>query len=92
MRTATNHARSAKQMSRADDVVAKAAYVAQAKRQYDLQSNNDIEIDEEPVVSVAEEGAWIAAWVWVNRKEAGLGKRTRIRVAKIKRLPAKSQD
>ena len=85
MRIATNHARSAKRMSCANDVVAKAAYTAQAKRQYDLQSNNDIEIDEEPAVSAAEEGAWIAAWVWVSCEDAGLSKKTLPRVAKTKR-------
>jgi hypothetical protein len=79
-------------MSRDYASAAKAAYIAQARQQYDKQSNNDIEVDEEPAVSVAEEGAWIAAWVWVSREEAGLSKDTRARVARAKRQPAKSRD
>jgi hypothetical protein len=85
MRTGASHARSVTQMSGANVVVAKAAYIAQAKQQYDKPSNNDIEIDEDPAVSIAEEGAWIAAWVWVSRAEVGLCKKTRARVAKIKK-------
>lgn len=85
MRTGASHAGSATLISGDNVVVAKAVYVAQAKQQYDKQSDNDIEIDEDPAVSIAEEGAWVAAWVWVSREEAGLRKETRARAAKIKK-------
>jgi hypothetical protein len=31
--------------------------------------NDDLQIDEDAVVSLAEEGAWVAAWVWVPEEE-----------------------
>ena len=35
-------------------------------------SSDDVEIDDAPDVGIAEEGAWVAAWVWVMQEEAGL--------------------
>ncbi len=45
-----------------------AAYIAQARQQYTV-STDDIEIDEKPEASVSESGAWISAWLWVDRSE-----------------------
>ena len=47
-----------------------AVYIAQARNQYAL--SDKIEIDDRPGVSVAEGGAWVAAWVWVDQKGVGL--------------------
>ncbi|MDR3772104.1 MAG: hypothetical protein P4L26_02085 [Terracidiphilus sp.] len=49
------------------------AYIAQARQQY-MTSTSDLEIDDEPQVSIAEGGAWVAAWVWVTQGGAGLAK------------------
>lgn len=43
------------------------AYVAQARAQY---GSDDVEIDAKPKLSYADDGAWVAAWVWVNDDEA----------------------
>ena len=32
---------------------------------------HDVEIDDEPVLSVADEGVWVSAWVWVQRTHVG---------------------
>jgi hypothetical protein len=50
------------------------AYIAQARQQY-TTSTSDIEIDDEPQVSIAEDGAWIAAWVWVTQGKLNLSKK-----------------
>jgi hypothetical protein len=50
---------------------AKSTYIARARSQY-TASTDDIEIDNDPDVGIAEAGAWIAAWVWVTQEEAGL--------------------
>ncbi len=41
------------------------AYVAKAR---ELYCDDDIEIDDasNPSVSIAEEGVWVQAWVWVG--------------------------
>ncbi|MGA2833372.1 MAG: hypothetical protein ABSE55_09900 [Terracidiphilus sp.] len=52
------------------------AYVAQARRQYST-STSDLEIDDEPQVSFAENGAWVAAWVWVAQEETVLYRKRR---------------
>jgi hypothetical protein len=44
------------------------AYIGQARERYAL-SNSDLEIDEDAEVSVAENGAWVAAWVWVPKEQ-----------------------
>jgi hypothetical protein len=38
------------------------ALIEQARAQY---CNDDLEIDAEPALSFNDEGAWVAAWVWV---------------------------
>jgi hypothetical protein len=52
------------------------AYIAQARQQY-ATLTSDFEIDDEPQVSIAENGAWVSAWVWVAQGEAGLPKQRR---------------
>jgi hypothetical protein len=44
------------------------AYIARARLSYAF-GNSDLEIDLDPKVSVAEDGAWVAAWVWVPRED-----------------------
>jgi hypothetical protein len=49
-----------------------AAYIAQARSIY---ANDDLEIDDQAALSEVNEagqpkGAWVAAWVWVNKEEA----------------------
>lgn len=39
--------------------------IAIARHTYASNSADDIEIDDEPAVSVADDGIWINAWVWV---------------------------
>jgi len=53
------------------------AYIAEAKR----QGTCELEIDDEPDVSLSEGGAWVAAWVWIDNEAAGLkiGRRSRAR-------------
>lgn len=46
-----------------------AAYIERARERF---SNSDLEIDDCPRVSVAGDGAWVAAWVWVAQEEAKL--------------------
>ena len=43
--------------------------VARAREMYCLGSNDDIEIDDKPKVSVADHGTWVQAWVWVQDEE-----------------------
>ena len=31
-----------------------------------LQTNDDLEIDDEPLLSVADDGVWVSAWIWVG--------------------------
>jgi hypothetical protein len=58
------------------------AYIAQARQQY-ITSSLDLEIDGEPQVSFAENGAWVAAWVWVTQEDAGLSEKGPIRKASV---------
>jgi molybdopterin synthase catalytic subunit len=71
---------------------AKTTYIGIARQKYEGASNNDIEIDEDPAVSIADGGAWVAAWVWVTQEEVELHRRTRGSIAKIKTRPARFQD
>jgi hypothetical protein len=66
------------------------AYIAQARQQY-TASTSDLEIDDEPQVSIAEHGAWVAAWVWVAQEEAGLSKKSGDVQQEIRRTRAMSQ-
>jgi hypothetical protein len=65
-------------------------YISVAREKHVKPSNYDIEIDDEPRVSTSEEGAWVAAWVWVMREEVGLRNR-RLSPLATKTKPAKSQ-
>jgi hypothetical protein len=47
----------------------RAEYIEQARRRFSAVTS-EIEIDDEPVISVAEEGVWVSAWVWVPREVA----------------------
>lgn len=29
------------------------------------QTNDDLEIDDDPVLSIADDGVWVSAWIWV---------------------------
>lgn len=39
-----------------------AEYISRARAYCD----HDLEVDEEPLVSIGDDGAWVAAWVWVD--------------------------
>lgn len=39
--------------------------ITAARSNYAEPSGDDIEIDDVPLVSTAEGGAWVSAWVWV---------------------------
>lgn len=43
--------------------------VAQAAN--DMYASDLVEIDPETVVSESDEGAWVMAWVWVPKEDAG---------------------
>lgn len=49
----------------------KAAYITVARQRY-TKSTYDIEIDDGPSVGITEDGAWVAAWLWVSQEEASL--------------------
>jgi len=59
---------------RQKESAAASAYIAQARRQFSV-GTSDLEIDDDPEVSIAKNGAWIAAWVWVTQEEARLPKK-----------------
>lgn len=42
------------------------AIIEQARTQYERPSNDDLEIDDKPFLSHAEDGCWVSAWVWVK--------------------------
>jgi hypothetical protein len=46
-------------------------YRGAAKAQYAVSSNDDIEVDDDAAVSVADDGAWVQAWVWVPNIQDG---------------------
>lgn len=35
----------------------------------DIYGTDDVEIDDQPVLSVADGGVWVSAWVWVETPE-----------------------
>lgn len=45
-----------------------------ARSHYATGSDNDLEIDDEPKLSAADDGTWVAAWVWVPDEEIELCK------------------
>lgn len=40
-------------------------YRALAQSVYAQDSEDDIEVDEDAIVSIRENGAWVQAWIWV---------------------------
>jgi len=44
------------------------AIVALAREQYALPSDDDIEIDDKPMLAKTERGTWVAAWVWIPKE------------------------
>ena len=48
------------------DRTAHGSVITTAREDYADFSNNDIEIDDEPFLSVGEEGIWVSAWVYVS--------------------------
>jgi hypothetical protein len=52
-----------------DDNSREAKIIAWARGFY---CNDDVEIDDEPAMSEADNGTWVAAWVWVNHEDAGI--------------------
>jgi hypothetical protein len=49
----------------------KAKYIARAREMY---ASDDLEIDNQPQVSVADTGVWVAAWVFVHKEELPIGR------------------
>ena len=49
----------------AADRIAHEDTITAARSNYAEPSDGDIEIDDEPMLSVADEGVWVSAWVWV---------------------------
>ena len=39
--------------------------VTRARERYCMGSDDNVEIDDKPEVSVGDGGAWVQAWVWV---------------------------
>jgi len=52
-----------------DEAAFLTSYVEMARERHALTSDNEIEIDAHPAVSVADDGVWVAAWVWVPRPD-----------------------
>lgn len=45
-----------------EDIPRHQGVIEQARGQY---TNDDVEIDDEPLISPGEKGCWVSAWVWV---------------------------
>jgi hypothetical protein len=46
------------------------SYIKMARERHVATSDNEIEIDADPIVSISDDGAWVAAWVWVRRPDS----------------------
>jgi len=57
-------AKSASSKSASKKEAISTTFIAQARQQY-ATSFPELEIDDDPKVSIAKGGAWVAAWVWV---------------------------
>jgi len=44
-------------------------WAARRARELYVKNSNDIEVDDRPPVSSADDGTWVAAWVWVPYDE-----------------------
>lgn len=42
---------------------------AEIEKAREIFETDDIEIDDSPAVSVADDGVWVSAWVWVPSRE-----------------------
>lgn len=49
------------------EVQSLSGHIKQARAQY---VNDDVEIDDYPMVSIGDGGTWVSAWVWVGNDEA----------------------
>jgi hypothetical protein len=47
----------------------KAALIERARDEYAYCSDNNIEIDDDAGFSVAEDGVWVQAWVWLHNEQ-----------------------
>lgn len=52
-------------LERDEERVIFADLIEEARRQTDYE----LEIDDEPMLSVADEGVWVSAWIWVERTD-----------------------
>jgi hypothetical protein len=43
--------------------------IERARAEYARTSYDELEIDDEPILSVADDGVWVNAWVWINTEE-----------------------
>jgi hypothetical protein len=75
-----SHTKPALQKSPFDEESGIADYVAHARQRYATESK-DIEIDEKPEVSIADGGAWVSAWVWVDQEDADLHEEKQSRIS-----------
>jgi hypothetical protein len=48
-----------------------AAEIEAAREEYTQDTSCSVEIDDDPVLSVADDGVWVSAWVWVQRTDCG---------------------
>lgn len=51
------------------ELVTYATQIAQARDDYARPSGDNLEIDDEPCLSVGDDGLWVSAWVWVRFPE-----------------------
>ena len=66
-------AKSASSKSAIKNETISSMFIAQARQKY-VNLFPELEIDDDPQVSIAKGGAWVAAWVWVCQEETGLAK------------------
>lgn len=69
-----------KSVSKKEDI--STIFIAQARQQY-ATSFPELEIDDDPKVSISKGGAWVAAWVWVSQEETELTQKRRTRTSNI---------
>ena len=55
-------------MSRTRKIVYPSPFlIEKARRRYQYDSDDDVEIDDEAETSEADDGTWVQAWVWVPK-------------------------
>ena len=57
---------SARKLKEPERPAASPAQIARARGQY---QSDDIQIDDDAVLSKADEGVWVQAWVWLGKAE-----------------------